>query len=76
MRVCDSCRNGNSDDDWECVDRLMEREVRAVNSADDTLAEVVLSHVLYSESAIGRMIVDGAGPDRTRAFVVQALAAG
>ena len=75
--MCDPCKNGRHDEcegpDCDCPKRRedaeIDRQIKAVSSRDAAVAESVLSTLQYSGSPLARMIIEGAGRDRTRAFV-------
>lgn len=79
--MCEPCKNNDHDNctgpGCDCPkrqqDEAVERQVAAVTKQDAAYAESVLSTLQYSGSPIARLIIDGAGRDRTRAFVAEIL---
>ena len=79
--ICQPCKENNHDSctegDCQCPNfqekKAVDRELNAVSSRDAVLAEMVLSTLQYSGSAICKVIVDGAGRDQTKALIVQLI---
>ena len=79
--ICQPCLENRHSDcalgDCACPDykqrKNIEHELEAVNRADATYAEAVLSNLQYGGSAICKTIIDGAGRDQATAFVHQVL---
>lgn len=80
--MCKPCKQGKHQ---ECIDpancdcprlrqdEAIDMELAAVNRQDDTYAEAILSHLQFSGSLTAKFIFEGAGRQRTRAFIVQVL---
>ena len=79
--ICDPCQRGDHDSceegECQCADRLdrqIERDVIGYQG-DEGIVETIFSNVLYSGSAVARMIVKGAGKGNVRIFITQVLRA-
>jgi hypothetical protein len=75
--MCDPCKNGRHDEcegpECDCPKRRedaeIDRQVKSMSSRDAVLAESILSTLQGVGSPLARMIIEGAGRDRTLAFV-------
>ena len=79
--ICEECKQGRhrmcEESDCECPRRAEDQQIdRLVNSgADEGLAEMIFSNLLYGGSEVARMLTEGAGKPAVKLFVQQVLRA-
>ena len=77
--ICKPCKEGRHAEcesaECDCPrrkeDEAIDRQLRAVRSSDENLAETVYSTLLYGGSDVARMLTDGGGKEAVRLFTQQ-----